>query len=109
MDARNVIRISRTRLKEIHSYFTLQKDIELTSYPFKPMPLSMQLITPFDDTTDCDSYIMGYVWEHIPKSMLFRIEMYISDTTVIMECRCLYDKERLFDRWMEWLKNNIGW
>jgi hypothetical protein len=103
MDARHVIRISRARLNEIQSYLTSpQNDIELTSFPFKPMPLSMQLITSFESDT---SHIMGYVWEHVPRSMLFRIEMYISDTVVIMECRCLYDKEDLFTRWMNWLKD----
>lgn len=102
MDARHVIRISRARLNEIQSYLTSpQNDIELTSFPFKPMPLSMKLITSFESDT---SYIMGYVWEHVPQSMLFRIEMYISDT-VLMECRCLYDKENLFTRWMNWLKD----
>jgi hypothetical protein len=83
------------------------REIELTTYPFSSMPLSMSLVTPFDTYTDTDWYMMGYVWDKIPKSMLFRIHLYPSDKNVMIECRCICDTEKLFERWYKWLIRNV--
>jgi hypothetical protein len=108
MDGRYVHRLSHKKVKRLRELLEHPiHDIELSTHPFSAMPLSMKLVTSFDNYTDSDWYIMGHVWDKIPNSLLFRIHLYPSDKSVIIECRCLHDKEKLFDRWYTWLIQHI--
>ena len=106
MDDRHVVRISLSRLKRLKQYFSDPHcDIELTPPPFCPKPLSMRLISSFDQS-DEEWYIMGYAWDQVPDSLLFRIQVYASERDVMLDCRCLYDMEKLFPRWLAWIKTS---
>jgi hypothetical protein len=103
MDARYTHRIPIKKIKRLYQLLEQPlQDIELSSYPFSSMPLTSRLVN-----CDEDGYVLGHVWDKIPDSMLFRIHLYPSDKNVIMECRCLHDKEKIFDRWYKWVIQNI--
>lgn len=101
MDYRYVRYISHACARQLPQILTTS-DIELTTKPFLAMPLSMELIP-----SDTDACLMGYAWEQMAYSMVFRIQLYPSDLNVIMECRRLRDPEHLFDRWYHWITHQL--